>query len=193
MATFHPFSRLPFEIRTIIWQMTVEPRQVELRINRPPGIFRTLSAMSTTPVPAVMQVCHEARNLGLYQREFTFGDEPRYLWVNLEIDLISIGKTSFRQLGDDRRIIRRIKCQRENSTNFFNSALREIKEFTNLNEMHIVCEDGLLAWQDAWEYLPWPCPRDNVRFIDIESGEMVDGYTLDKRCDEILAQEEEQV
>lgn len=102
--------------------------------------------------------------------------------------MISIGKTPFRQLGsdDDRRIIRRLKIQRENSSDFFYSAEDERKKLTSLDEMHVVCEDGLLAWQDAWEYLRWPCARDNIRFIDIGSGEMVDGYTLDERMNEII-------
>ncbi len=35
MSTFLPFPRLPLEIRLAIWEMTVEPREVEIRIVRP--------------------------------------------------------------------------------------------------------------------------------------------------------------
>ncbi|RSL72596.1 hypothetical protein CEP53_000992 [Fusarium sp. AF-6] len=156
MATFHPFPRLPFELRARIWEMTVEPRQVEFRIKTPIWTFRTLYATSTTPIPAVMQACHESRNLGLYQRGLEVGDEPRYIWVNFDIDLISIGKTGFHKLDHYRRIVRRLKFQAENSSDFFHSVSREWKEFTNLSEMYVVCEDGVMAWQDAWEYLSWP-------------------------------------
>lgn len=171
--------------------MTVKPREVEFRIKTPAWTFRTLYVTSTTPIPAVMQACHESRNLGLYERGLTVRDEPRYIWVNFDIDLISIGKAWFHKLGGYRRIVRRLKFQAEDSSDFFHSISPEWKEFTNLNEMYVVCEDGVLSWQDAWEYLTWPCPRDHVRFIDMKSGEMVDGYTLDKRMDEILARSEE--
>jgi hypothetical protein len=32
MATFHPFPRLPAELRIQIWEMTVEPRVVDVRL-----------------------------------------------------------------------------------------------------------------------------------------------------------------
>ncbi|RSM00659.1 hypothetical protein CDV31_011708 [Fusarium ambrosium] len=195
MATFHPFPHLPLEIRTIIWHLTVEPRQVEIRLKDAPwGFFKTLHATSTTPIPSVMQACHESRNLGLYQRGFAIGAEPRYLWVNYDIDLISIGKTWFRRLGDCRRIIRRLKFQRENCQGFFYSASEDWEAFTNLQEMYILCEDGVLNWHDGLEFWRWPCPVENVRFIDFESGEegeIVDGDELDRRWDEILAQSDE--
>lgn len=35
MSTFHPFPRLPLEIRLAIWEMTVEPREVRVRIVKP--------------------------------------------------------------------------------------------------------------------------------------------------------------
>jgi hypothetical protein len=35
MSTFHPFPRLPLELRLAIWEMTVEPREVEVCIVLP--------------------------------------------------------------------------------------------------------------------------------------------------------------
>jgi hypothetical protein len=72
MSTFHPFSRLPYELRVRIWDMTVEPRTIDVEVRRRDhlqnvGKFLTSSA----EVPAVLQVCRESRNYGLYQRAFS--------------------------------------------------------------------------------------------------------------------------
>jgi hypothetical protein len=81
MATFHPFPRLAYELRALIWEMTVEPRTVDVQIryqNRvcEQGPFLT----SHTPVPAVLQVCREARSYGLYQKTFSEIANPAKGW-----------------------------------------------------------------------------------------------------------------
>lgn len=81
-ATFHPFPRLSPELRNHIWELTVEPRIVEVRVvwHRPtplkvkvsePGastekwMDKPLPPMrhlrSPTPAPAQLQTCREAR------------------------------------------------------------------------------------------------------------------------------------
>ena len=73
MTAFHLFPRLPFELRAQIWQLTAEPRTVEVRVKKDNGLWgQTLHVTSSTPAPAVLQVCYEARNQGLYQPAFKF-------------------------------------------------------------------------------------------------------------------------
>ncbi|GFF93572.1 hypothetical protein IFM53868_07234 [Aspergillus udagawae] len=191
MAAFHLFPRLPFELRARIWQLTVEPRTVEVRVKKDDGLRgKILHVTSSTPVPAVLQVCHEARNQGLYQQAFKFpsGVEPRYVWVNFEIDMISIGDTYFDTIEPaEQQLIRRLTIQRENTDSFFRSESLELQMYSNLKEMHVICEDGLLAWQDAWEYVYWPCPKENLRFIDKETGQIAVGEDLDRMADEWVA------
>ncbi|KAF4172388.1 hypothetical protein CNMCM8927_001412 [Aspergillus lentulus] len=191
MAAFHLFPCLPFELRARIWQLTVEPRTVEVRVKKDDGLRgKILHVTSSTPVPAVLQVCHEARNQGLYQQAFKFpsGVEPRYVWVNFEIDMISIGDTYFDTIEPaERQLIRRLTIQRENTDSFFRSESLELQMYSNLEEMHVICEDGLLAWQDAWEYVYWPCPKENLRFIDKETGQIAVGEDLDRMADEWMA------
>ncbi|GFF29368.1 hypothetical protein IFM51744_00824 [Aspergillus udagawae] len=191
MAAFHLFPRLPFELRARIWQLTVEPRTVEVRVKKDDGLRgKILHVTSSTPVPAVLQVCHEARNQGLYQQAFKFpsGVEPRYVWVNFEIDMISIGDTYFDTIEPaEQQLIRRLTIQRENTDSFFRSESLELQMYSNLEEMHVICEDGLLAWQDAWEYVYWPCPKENLRFIDKETGQIAVGEDLDRMADEWVA------
>ncbi|EAW25197.1 2EXR domain-containing protein [Aspergillus fischeri NRRL 181] len=183
MAAFRLFPHLPFELRSRIWELTVEPRTVEVRVKKDNGLWgKILHVTSSTPVPAVLQVCHESRNQGLYQQAFKFpsGVEPRYVWVNFEIDMISIGDTYFDTIEPaERQLIRRLTIQRENTDSFFHSESQELHLYFNLEEMHVICEDGLLAWQDAWEYVYWPCPKENIRFIDKETGQIaMNGWQL---------------
>ncbi|GIJ85162.1 hypothetical protein Asppvi_004018 [Aspergillus pseudoviridinutans] len=180
MAAFYLFPRLPFELRARIWELTVEPRTVEVRGKREHGLSwrKLLHVTSSTPVPAVLQACHEARNLRLYQQAFIFPSavERRYVWVNFDIDMISIGDTDFDTMDPaEQLLIRRLTIQRKNEFFLFES----YHLFSNLAEMHIICEDGLMAWQEAWEAVPWPCPKKNLRFIDKETGQIAVGEDLD--------------
>ena len=75
MSTFHPFPRLPYELRAMIWEATFEPRtlSVELRHELQGGVEVKggLSLASSTPVPAVLQTCREARHYGPYKKVFS--------------------------------------------------------------------------------------------------------------------------
>ncbi|KAH7007286.1 hypothetical protein EDB80DRAFT_456810 [Ilyonectria destructans] len=187
MSTFHPFARLPLELRTRIWEMTVEPRNVEVRFK---DEFRVEGSvyywMSSTPGPGILQACHEARNLGLYQRAFSFGNKPRYTWVNFEMDMISLGDTDIRNIVDERLDIRRLRFERESDEWFFHWESKGLEGFANLIEIHVICLDTFFSWLDSWEHVEWQCPRENVRFIKKESGQMIDGYELDKMWDEFV-------
>lgn len=75
MATsFHLFPHLPWEIRSRIWELTIEPRTVDVRISHSwEDISAAVKAKynhfslgplrlrSSTPVPALLQACREAR------------------------------------------------------------------------------------------------------------------------------------
>ncbi|EFQ27370.1 hypothetical protein CGRA01v4_04444 [Colletotrichum graminicola] len=113
---FFLFSKLPLELRIHIWKMTREPRmlKVEARVElnkhrRHPLDYTLFCCTSPNPVPAVLQTCRESRNLGLYERSFTSGLTPRYVWVNFQLDtiqatywvlkLLKIEKERIRHLG----------------------------------------------------------------------------------------------
>jgi hypothetical protein len=191
MAAFHRFPHLPFELRARIWELTVEPRTVEVGEKREHGSWgKVLHVTSSTPVPAVLQACHEARNQGLYQKAFNFptGVEPRYVWVNFEIDMISIGHTWFDTFEPAEQLLfRRLTFERENGESFFHFQSHELAKFSNLEEIHVICEDGVMAWHDCWEYVYWPCPKENLKFIDKETGQIAVGQDLDRMVDEWIA------
>jgi hypothetical protein len=168
---FHPFPRLPYELRAQIWDMTVEPRTVEVHIGHAypnPHCY----IISSTPIPATLQTCREARNHGLYQKTFTGldtrpGNEGRYIWLNLNIDMVSIGPCRFDYYEKVAPTIKRLKFEREHTDeSFFHWEGQDMKLFTNVEEIHVVCKGGFWNWGDATYQYPWPCAIENLTFID---------------------------
>lgn len=104
--TFHPFPRLPLELRICIWKMTIAPREVVVK-EKPTwveengqSIRKTLCLKSPTPVPAVLHANHEARSVltTFYVRAYNSGHQPRYIWVNFNIDTIYIAADDWKAL-----------------------------------------------------------------------------------------------
>jgi hypothetical protein len=207
MATSRLFPCLPFELRVRVWELTVEPRTVEVRIlydreetplapsgggrrrkakRRPRRLFRLASS---TPVPAALQVCREARNLGLYQQAFSelSTAETRHVWLNLEIDMVSIATCAFGSFKPVAHLIRRLRFEREIGYDYFYYfEARELRSFINTKEIHVVCTEGIEAWHEASKEHHWPCGAENLFFIDRHDGRMMRSIELDAMCDQVL-------
>ncbi len=207
MATFHPFPRLPFELRARIWELTVEPRAVEVHVLYTiTYVTKTVSVRksrtverqvavprvaSSTPVPAPLQTCREARNLGLYQQAFSelSPSEPRYVWLNLEIDMASIGTTYFDRFRPVAHLIKRLSFERKNGCeSFYHFEAKEIASFANAKEIHVLCPEGIEAWHEASKEHYFPCGPENLFFIDLHDGRMMRSIELDEMCDQVLAE-----
>lgn len=195
MSTFHSFSRLPFELRAHIWALTVEPRTVEVRFVWGPGKRQQL--VSPTPVPAVLQTCHEARSLGLYKQSFselTFTEwnasrtgRSRYVWLNLDIDMVSIGTVSFAAFAPVSASIKRLRFERENSEEcWYHWESKELRDWTNTEEIHVVCGDGMGSWHGATEEHTWPCALENLWFLDPRDGRMMRSLDMEEMLDNEL-------
>ncbi|KAH7312743.1 hypothetical protein B0I35DRAFT_437656 [Stachybotrys elegans] len=179
MPTFHPFPRLPIELRAHIWRLSVVARDVDVRFKREHGgRGLAIHIVSSTPAPAVMQACSESRNLGLYQPSFVRADE-RYLWINFEVDRICIPDIDFEVILPEQQLIRRLKYEGEMSEEYGYSFHDELPGFRNLQEIHLLCADGLWSWRDEWEDLYWPCPRESIRATDKASGRTTTGTEAD--------------
>jgi hypothetical protein len=48
-----------------------------------------------------------------------------------------------------------------------------------LEDVHLVCKDSPWAWCVEWTWLSWPCPPENLRFIDKETGDAFTGEELE--------------
>ncbi|KAI6092136.1 hypothetical protein F4821DRAFT_224982 [Hypoxylon rubiginosum] len=196
MSTFYPFSRLPSELRIRIWAFTVEPRVVEVRVV-PENKSCVQRLISPTPVPAILQTCQEARNLGLYKQEFSeltatvanaaAGAESRYVWLNLDIDMVSIGECHLSNFAPVALSIKRLRLERENSDEsfyYFESHL--LRDWRNTEEIHVVCTDGMEAWHGASNDHPWPCAEENLWFFDPDDGRMMRSVEMEKMLDKQL-------
>jgi hypothetical protein len=149
MTTFHPFPRLPLELREHIWKDTMEPRTVDVRrVREWPQRYGQL--ISSTPIPAILQSCREARNLGIYKRvffevdatskwkgihtpetaaeRFLSPDEPeeeapvseqRYVWLDFDIDMVDIGTSKFGYYKSIVSVVKRLKFERKNGDEWF--------------------------------------------------------------------------
>ncbi|KAL5353300.1 hypothetical protein ACLOAV_001336 [Pseudogymnoascus australis] len=163
MATFND---LPFEVRAMIWKATVEPRTVEGRVLQN---GEGLAYVFPTPVPAPLQTCREAKSLGLYKKAFaeveivaacchpdnpreykldeaaafTDGAEWRYIWLNLEIDIVSIGPSDLYWFEEVALSIRRLKFERETRSEFYEWEIDDLYGFVNVEEVYIVCTGGM--------------------------------------------------
>ncbi|KAF2445206.1 hypothetical protein P171DRAFT_431948 [Karstenula rhodostoma CBS 690.94] len=129
MSTFSLFSRLPTELRLRIWELTVEPRTVDVSMSDSylSSKFDNSLPVTNTPVPAPLQTCRESRRelQKHYRRGFVElrnRDDVglRYVWVNFEIDIIYIGDGN--HLGNYKAVapqIQRLRFEAEISDEFF--------------------------------------------------------------------------
>ena len=176
---FPLFTSLPPELRARIWELTVEPRRVDIAIT---GYTMTSSAAA----PAALQACPEARHhlqrfcgyrrLAYFKRDESLrlldaaladrihneDQESKkmrrrtryYVWVNLDVDMIDIGEETcvvhFEPIG---HLIRRLRLVRDVTFegNLFEAAEKyEVKGlFPNVEEVYLVCAAGI----EDWEYL----------------------------------------
>ncbi len=190
MTTFHPFPRLSVELRLRIWEMTVEPREVEVRIRWTEGSgyhHPTVQPFGNspspwqfyclTPVPSILQACREARNHGLYQKEFSEmvpqdGSGRRYVWLNWDVDMVSIGNTYLEMFAELASRFKRLKFKRGHLDDYFwDSEWKMLPLFCNVKEIHIDCATGFPAWVREKYGMFSFCGKENVLLIDAASGE----------------------
>jgi hypothetical protein len=114
--------------------------------------------------------------------------DRRYVWLNLDIDLVNIGTSYLNHFEPIAPAIKRLKLSRENTLgNFWYKVEGQylLPLFFNVEKMYVVCIDSIINWSNDDVYLySWPCARENLVFIDeisplgyIEAGYLeLDGY-----------------
>lgn len=204
MATFHPFPRLPYELRAMIWEATFEPRtlSVELRHELHGGVGDSagVSLASSTPVPAVLQSCHEARNYGPYKKVFselsTSGKglgyvliltrcirmliNPRsYIWANLKHDVIEIRLSSACHFEAVAASITKLKFRINwsdvlGSRHYRDSRFgEELRRFVNVEQLYIETVENLYGCMEILKDRSWPCSNEEVYFIHPQDRRLV--------------------
>ncbi|KAJ4418751.1 hypothetical protein N0V85_001306 [Neurospora sp. IMI 360204] len=152
-TTFHCFPYLPWELRARIWELSAEHRVVHVGTVEYGEPLRDASVgkrqykmvVSFTPMPAMLQVCRESRNLGVYRQCFSEVERipdfvpkaswRRYVWLNLDLDIIDIGMQDLRDLKLVAPSIKRLKLVR---AEFVYEDANALGLFENLKEVYIM-------------------------------------------------------
>ncbi|KAH7384755.1 hypothetical protein BKA64DRAFT_148333 [Cadophora sp. MPI-SDFR-AT-0126] len=92
--TFRPFPRLPLEIRQMIWNLSLEPRVIEMEYEEEQGFFTTCS------LPSALQVCQESRSTvkKLYPECFASLWHRRGPLFNFSLDTLYIAHHFFEDM-----------------------------------------------------------------------------------------------
>ncbi|QPH16080.1 hypothetical protein C2857_000627 [Epichloe festucae Fl1] len=192
--TFHPFPRLPFELRARIWVLTVEPRTVPVtcwighrranEVNRYPDFYNwrvdlNIEAMkpgllakhfaSTLPLSRSL-----ALDLKLYEKLILEpGSTASYAWVNFDMDTIDIGENElYERFIHCANKIRRLKFKASiRSEEWFCFESQNLSHFNNLLECFVVTEHNIFDWAGAKFYRP-RCNPEGVFIIQEQTGQM---------------------
>ncbi|KAK4063916.1 hypothetical protein Trihar35433_8624 [Trichoderma harzianum] len=184
MSIFYPFPRLPLELRIRIWNSTAFPRKVHVKrrwVGRY-GEFGLHDMATSTPCPPVVQVCQESRRHAPYQRTFTTGAEPRYIWVNFETDTICNDDShNALKLAPHEQDIQRLRFSIDGELAYKYLSIcgdQQFKNFTSIKEIHIAVDIQFAGF--SIEFLADTVNRcfngndDKVKFLDAGSGYMMD-------------------
>ncbi|ETS81737.1 hypothetical protein PFICI_06739 [Pestalotiopsis fici W106-1] len=140
MATFHPFPRLPVELRHRIWDMSLQAREVTVHPVYGPNVVKYYS--SSAKPPSVLHACRESRLYlqASYVQAFREGSEPRYLWVYFELDTIRISQGKLLSICTQWDSIRQLAIECTDYNAFMDYEIEDIQALatTGLRSLTII-------------------------------------------------------
>lgn len=188
MATFHPFPRLPLELRMQIWASAFEDnRVVKVRWTNHKRTY-----WSPTPAPAVTQACRESRKYCSYEKSFISDNRPNSIWINFDCDILqmlgSVMAANAKQARTEIFQIRRLRIEMATETQpddggyqaefFYHDYSYKIRELPKLEACDVLVVDGLRNWGSFIDEHYWgSCPKSNVRMVDANTGEWISTNT----------------
>lgn len=163
MSTFHPFSRLPLELRWRIWELSIEPREV--------AVGRELSRCSRTPPPSVLHACAESRShlQSLYTKAFATGTLPKYSLVDFDIDTVYCTQCTLAECEAELPLIRRLVIESQDAETFYRNYghnLSHAKALETVTILYIGLDAGWDEWFREWDNMmeSWYFRDDPVCF-----------------------------
>ncbi|KAK7999611.1 hypothetical protein PG990_012211 [Apiospora arundinis] len=147
MSTFHPFPRLPLELRQSIWTMAIEPRLVR---------HKDFSGRKRTPPPPLLGVCCEARSFLLqhsYTKAFISSDSAQYHYVDFEVDTISLAQCDLGDYPREHKWIQQLSIVCWDTESYFHKHqlyLREMPALKDLTIHHWETGPGDHDWWRSW-------------------------------------------
>ncbi|KAK8928121.1 hypothetical protein H634G_10546 [Metarhizium anisopliae BRIP 53293] len=190
MATFHPFPRLPYELRAKVWALAAEPREVPIRAKyeHDDRFEEILYLISPTPVPAVLHTCRESRKESQYEKMFYFQEtEPRYVWVNFDLDMLAVGRAFLDHVVHNKSRVRRFKFEYEYEDDEWDFEDYEESWFPNLVECHVVVGD-MSGCTRFWNEDYWLSKQEDFVFIDKKTGKRMNVCELGDMVERLLVQ-----
>lgn len=142
--TFHPFPRLPLELRQRIWELGIEPRKVVV------GRSRFLRCPRSPP-PPLLHACAESRSYlqKYYRKAFVYGNPSRYSWVNFDNDTIYMMDYDFGGFPADIPFIRWLVLESSDAGFFYYQYSHPIQDATAL-ETFTILDVSLGGPYDKW-------------------------------------------
>lgn len=118
------------------------------------------------PVPTAFHTCRESRSavVSNYERAFTYGAGERYIWVNFDLDIISIDDTYFERLEPEALRIRQLMFSRDITEEFVEDEIDTMAMFSNAQEIIVECNANVWHWYDYDKTRKWPCPKEIIWF-----------------------------
>ncbi len=94
------------------------------------------------------------------------------MWLNWDIDMVSIGKTYLEMFGRVEKSFKRLKFERGHRDDYFwDTEWKWLKDFRNVKEIHVNCATGFRAWErDEYGMFSF-CGIENVLLIDASNGQ----------------------
>ncbi|KAL2072017.1 hypothetical protein VTL71DRAFT_11360 [Oculimacula yallundae] len=160
MDTFHPFPRLPKELRIKIWKHylhPLQPRVLAIHNRTSDGTLPDhLHFFSPDPVPALLNVCQESREVALpfYTKAFANGVNPRYVWTNFSLDTFEMNAFDILYIhDDDKSRIEKLILEASDSGWFEDSQREEFEPMGRLRWLRIISIEPLWKWDELINYM----------------------------------------
>lgn len=218
MTSFPQFSRLPVELRELIWSFGVSPRVVPVSVVREYNNMQ-YGAQSevrscvepddwvlkcSAPPPATLFVCKESRAIAKTQyNKFSTGysDLPKHTtWLDADRDILDLGE-SVKMLFPSTmlRAIKIVRLYQSNELEFRHSVsfMKFISKhfsdiYGNVREIQVVCLGGM----ETWPGIDFTCPGldrlERVWLIDKDTGHKT-AYDLSWMQPQVMSSELEVV
>ncbi|KAK3485939.1 uncharacterized protein B0T23DRAFT_423528 [Neurospora hispaniola] len=156
-TSFHRFMYLPFELRARVWELTAEPRTVDV-------------ATKDMIISPIASLCREARQLGVYRQLFSEledirdGGERRYVWLNLELDIVDVEDAPLEDFIPVAASIKRLKFTTDL---IITEDMMFLGQCVNLKELHIDNSGAYgLNFYEVFKRFPLHCGMENILVVD---------------------------
>lgn len=195
MSTFHRFVDLPYDVRMLVWEYYALPAPDEP--SRVVHINNWRHCFTSTPAPAIMHVCHDARIVGLRHYRPSFACcatlkqrqklDPQIdhtcripIWVNFNVDTVKMSLHFFfsdHLLDRDFDLIQRLQLTSDDDAYLYIEYSLGHFNLPRLKSLDIFHDGDMNTWYGqiiAPYYCEWGCNIDIIRVIGKGGTEILD-------------------